>query len=105
MQFTSCNDDLPPVHSAEFWTAKQRAGHAIHEVSYRACYKPQLPAYFLKKFCQKQSVVYDPFMGRGEAIPFFGTLVRLPPRLGGNLLFLYQMELGKQLKHGRILVL
>lgn len=68
MQFTSHNDDLPPVHSAEFWTAKQRAGHAIHEVSYRACYKPQLPAYFLKRFCRKQSVVYDPFMGRGTTL-------------------------------------
>ena len=72
MQFISHNvghsPRLPPVQSAEFWTAKQRAGHAIHEVSYRACYKPQLPAYFLNKFCQEQSVVYDPFMGRGTTL-------------------------------------
>ena len=59
---------LPPVQEDEFWTAKQRAGHAIHEVSYRACYKPQLPAYFLHKFCQTPAVVYDPFMGRGTTL-------------------------------------
>ena len=72
MQFAShsCIDDLrlPPVQSDEFWTAKQRAGHAIHEVSYRACFKPQLPAYFLNKFCRGQAVVYDPFMGRGTTL-------------------------------------
>ena len=68
MQFISHSENQPPVYSGEFWTSKQRAGHAIHEVSYRACYKPQLPAYFLKKFCRKQSVVYDPFMGRGTTL-------------------------------------
>ena len=26
----------------EFWTAKQRAANALHEISYRACFKPQL---------------------------------------------------------------
>lgn len=52
----------------EFWTAKQRAGHSIHEISYRACYKPQLPAYFIEKFCESESVVYDPFMGRGTTL-------------------------------------
>ena len=52
----------------EFWTAKQRAGHSIHEISYRACYKPQLPAYFIQKFCKTGSVVYDPFMGRGTTL-------------------------------------
>ena len=57
-----------PTHVDEFWTAKQRAGHSIHEVSYRACYKPQLPAYFIQKFCKPESVVYDPFMGRGTTL-------------------------------------
>ena len=27
----------------EFWTAGQRQASSIHEVSYRACFKPQLP--------------------------------------------------------------
>ncbi len=57
-----------PTEIDEYWTAKQRAGHSIHEVSYRACYKPQLPAYFINKYCQKESVVYDPFMGRGTTL-------------------------------------
>lgn len=54
-----------PTYVDELWTAKQRAGHSLHEVSYRACYKPQLPAYFIQQFCKKESTVYDPFMGRG----------------------------------------
>ncbi|MCY4401944.1 MAG: hypothetical protein OXD54_05140 [Candidatus Poribacteria bacterium] len=41
-----------PIEVDEFWTAKQRAGHSIHEISYRACYKPQLPAYFINLSCQ-----------------------------------------------------
>ncbi len=57
-----------PTEADEFWTAKQRAGHSIHEISYRACYKPQLPAYFIQKFCKSKSVVYDPFMGRGTTL-------------------------------------
>jgi hypothetical protein len=57
-----------PTEVDEFWTAKQRAGHSIHEISYRACYKPQLPAFFIKKFCELESVVYDPFMGRGTTL-------------------------------------
>lgn len=57
-----------PTEVGEFWTAKQRAGHSIHEISYRACYKPQLPAYFIDTFCERESVVYDPFMGRGTTL-------------------------------------
>ena len=57
-----------PTHEGEFWTAKQRAGHSLHEISYRACYKPQLPAYFIQKFCKPDAVVYDPFMGRGTTL-------------------------------------
>lgn len=57
-----------PTHVDEFWTAKQRSGHSLHEVSYRACYKPQLPAYFIQKFCKPEAAVYDPFMGRGTTL-------------------------------------
>ena len=57
-----------PTYVDEFWTAKQRAGHSLHEVSYRACYKPQLPAYFIQKFCGSKAVIYDPFMGRGTTL-------------------------------------
>ena len=57
-----------PTYVGEFWTAKQRAGHSLHEVSYRACYKPQLPEYFIRKFCKTEAIVYDPFMGRGTTL-------------------------------------
>jgi hypothetical protein len=49
----------------EFWTARQRQAHRIHEVSYRACFKPQLPAFFIDRLTRHGDRVYDPFMGRG----------------------------------------
>ena len=56
------------IHEGEFWTAKQRDGHSIHELSYRACYKPQLPEYFIKRHAPPGSVVFDPFLGRGTTL-------------------------------------
>jgi DNA methylase len=52
----------------EFWTSKQRVAHSLHEVSYRACFKPQLPRFFIDRFTRPGDVVYDPFMGRGTTI-------------------------------------
>ena len=49
----------------EFWTAKQRQGHALHEISYRACFKPQLPQFFIERYSRIGGRVLDPFMGRG----------------------------------------
>ncbi len=49
----------------EFWTSGQRQAHSIHEVSYRACFKPQLPEFFIKRLTRLGDAVYDPFMGRG----------------------------------------
>ena len=49
----------------EFWTARQRQANRIHELSYRACFKPQLPAFFIERLTKENEVVYDPFMGRG----------------------------------------
>ncbi|MGD9801573.1 MAG: DNA methyltransferase, partial [Parvularculaceae bacterium] len=49
----------------EFWTAAQRQAHSIHEVSYRACFKPQLPGFFISRLTAPGEWVYDPFMGRG----------------------------------------
>lgn len=31
----------------EFWTSAQRQAHSLHEISYRACFKPQLPGFFI----------------------------------------------------------
>jgi DNA methylase len=52
----------------EFWTSKQRAAHSLHEVSYRACFKPQLPRFFIDRFTAPRDIVYDPFMGRGTTV-------------------------------------
>ena len=49
----------------EFWTSGQRQAHSIHEVSYRACFKAQLPEFFIKRLTRPGDAIYDPFMGRG----------------------------------------
>jgi len=54
-----------PVYEQEFWTSKQRQANPLHEVSYRGCFKPQLPAYFIDRLSKAGDVIYDPFCGRG----------------------------------------
>ncbi len=60
----------------EFWTAKQRQANSIHEVSYRACFKPQLPRFFITNLTKENDYVYDPFLGRGTTIIEAGLLNR-----------------------------
>lgn len=67
-----------PVYVNEFWTAKQRAAHSLHEVSYRACFKPQLPHFFIKRLTQEGETVYDPFMGRGTTPLEAAMMGRVP---------------------------
>lgn len=57
-----------PFFVNEFWTSKQRAAHSLHEVSYRACFKPQLPEFFISRLTKPGDVVFDPFMGRGTTV-------------------------------------
>lgn len=57
-----------PRFTNEFWTAAQREGHSLHEVSYRACFKPSLPAFFVERLSRRGDRVYDPFMGRGTTV-------------------------------------
>lgn len=54
-----------PIYQQELWTSRQRQASPIHEVSYRACFKPQLPAWFIERLTREDDVVYDPFSGRG----------------------------------------
>ena len=61
-----------------FWTAKQRAANSLHEISYRACFKPQLPRFFIERLTTPGQVVYDPFMGRGTTIIEAALLGRIP---------------------------
>lgn len=52
----------------EFWTSKQRQNNPIHEISYRACFKAELPRFFIKLLTKETDVIYDPFSGRGTTI-------------------------------------
>ncbi|MBI5073550.1 MAG: site-specific DNA-methyltransferase [Nitrospirae bacterium] len=61
--------DLPVKRfTNEFWTAKQRQANSLHEISYRACFKPQLPRFFIELLTAPGDIVYDPFTGRGTTI-------------------------------------
>jgi len=55
-------------YTNEYWTSKQRQANSLHEISYRACYKPQLPNFFITQLTKKGDLVYDPFLGRGTTI-------------------------------------
>ncbi len=67
-----------PAFRGEFWTARQRQAHRIHEVSYRACFKPQLPRFFIERLSRPGEVVYDPFLGRGTTAVEAALLGRTP---------------------------
>ncbi|MDB4673414.1 site-specific DNA-methyltransferase [Verrucomicrobiales bacterium] len=67
-----------PVYINEFWTAKQRAASSLHEISYRACFKPQLPRFFIERLSSPDDIVYDPFMGRGTTPLEAAILGRAP---------------------------
>lgn len=58
------NDDIR-YYVNEFWTSAQRQSHSLHEISYRACFKAQLPQFFIERLTEPGEAVYDPFMGRG----------------------------------------
>jgi len=67
-----------PTFVNEFWTSRQRAAHSLHEVSYRGCFKPQLPRFFVERLTRADDVVYDPFMGRGTTLLEAALLGRVP---------------------------
>lgn len=62
--------------TGEFWTSGQRQASSLHEISYRACFKPQLPRYFIKRFTVEGDLVYDPFSGRGTTAVEAGLMGR-----------------------------
>ncbi len=65
----------------EFWTAKQRQSSRLHEISYRACFKAELPRFFIERLTEPGDLVHDPFMGRGTT-PLEAAL--LGRRAAGN---------------------
>jgi hypothetical protein len=70
-----------PYFVNEYWTARQRQSHALHEVSYRACFKAELPRFFIERLTQPGEMVYDPFMGRGTTVLEAALMQR---RVAGN---------------------
>ena len=62
----------------EYWTSGQRQANSLHEISYRACFKPQLPEFFIARLSQPGDGVYDPFMGRGTTPLEAALLGRIP---------------------------
>ena len=66
-----------PRFTAEFWTPRQRQASSLHEISYRACFKPQLPRFFIERLTVTGDLVYDPFMGRGTTLVEAALLGRL----------------------------
>src|SRR5437667_4842376 len=67
-----------PTFINEFWTAKQRQASSLHEISYRACFKPQLPRFFIERLTRPGDLVFDPFMGRGTTLLEAALLGRVP---------------------------
>jgi hypothetical protein len=63
-------------YTNEFWTSRQRQASSIHEISYRACFKPQLPRFFINLLTKKGDLIYDPFSGRGTTVIEAGLLGR-----------------------------
>jgi hypothetical protein len=76
LERVAINGEVFIKYTNEFWTSKQRQASSIHEISYRACFKPQLPRFFIRLFTKRGDVVYDPFSGRGTAVIEAGLLGR-----------------------------
>lgn len=74
----------PATHRGAFWTARQRQASSLHEISYRACFKPQLPRYFIERFSAPGDRVYDPFSGRGTTAIEAALLGRAPAANDAN---------------------
>ncbi|PYR88758.1 MAG: DNA modification methylase [Acidobacteria bacterium] len=66
------------VYTNEFWTRRHRAANSLHQVSYRACFKPQLPRFFIELLTHPGEFVYDPFMGRGTTPIEAAIMQRVP---------------------------
>ncbi len=57
-----------PLYVGEYWESKQRSSSSLHEVSYRACFKANLPRFFIELLTLPGERVYDPFAGRGTTL-------------------------------------
>ncbi len=69
-------DKKIPRYTNEFWTAKQKQGSSLHEIAYRACFKSELPRFFIELLSNEEDTIYDPFLGRGTTVVEAGLLAR-----------------------------
>lgn len=68
IEYINSNNEKIPLFINEYWTAKQRKSNSIHEISYRACFKAQLPGFFIELLTEENDLIYDPFSGRGTTV-------------------------------------
>ncbi len=68
IEYFECSGVQIPRYINEYWTSKQRQNNPIHEISYRACYKAELPRFFISLLSKEKDIIYDPFSGRGTTI-------------------------------------
>ena len=90
----STRDGIPYLEN-QFWTSGQRRAHPLQEVSYRGCFKPQLPEFFISRLTLPGQAVLDPFMGRGTA-PLQAALMGRRP-VGNDVNPLSRMLVGPRL--------
>lgn len=62
----------------DYWTSAQRQSNSLHEISYRACFKAELPAFFIDRLTEPGHTVYDPFSGRGTTALQAALMGRVP---------------------------
>jgi len=91
IQITAASHTVP-AYVNEYWTARQRQANSLHEVSYRACFKPQLPRFFIERLTNPGDIVYDPFMGRGTTLVEAALMGRVPSGNDANPLSLLMVE-------------
>jgi hypothetical protein len=71
--FLKTNIDGMNVTEGSLWTASQRKMNPVHySISYRASFKPELPAFFINKYLKEEGIsggrILDPFGGRGTTV-------------------------------------
>ncbi|MCR4432364.1 MAG: site-specific DNA-methyltransferase [Tepidanaerobacteraceae bacterium] len=76
IEYVKIGEHRIPRYINEYWTSGQRQASSIHEISYRACFKPQLPRFFIELLTQEGDTIYDPFSGRGTTVIEAGLLGR-----------------------------
>ena len=78
-------------HTNEFWTSLQRQGNGLHEISYRACFKPQL--HFCERLTRRK--VVRSIHGEGTTLIEAALMDRIPMGCDVNPLSQYLFDLSQ----------